>query len=281
MDPWQVTVVGLFGLLVGSFLNVVIYRVPRGESVVRNGSHCTSCGHQLAWYENLPVLSWIALRGRCRVCKSSISRRYPLVELGTAVLFALAAARVDRWLELVAYLVAFGGLIALATIDIDLRRVPVAVLYPTLVATTVLMTAAAAVDGRWDDLARALIGAAIGFSVLRLIHLAAPRGMGYGDVRLASLCGLLLGWNGLAYVAVGLYGAFLLGAVIGVALIAVGRGRFGKAIPFAPYLAAGAILASLYGDPIVDKVKAVWSGSETTSSLVITMLRAPASWSAD
>ena len=121
-----------------------------------------------------------------------------------------------------------------------------------------MLAIAAGVDDRWDDLARAIVGAAIGFALLRLIHLVSPRGMGYGDVRLAILCGLVLGWHGLTYVIVGLYTAFVLGAVVGVILIAVGRGKFGKSIPFAPYLAAAAIYVSLYGEPLARVTKKLW-----------------------
>lgn len=260
MDLWVVTASGLLGLLVGSFLNVVIYRVPRGESIISPGSRCTNCGHELTWFENIPVIAWISLCARCRACKSSISIRYPLVEVATGALFALTAARIDRWAELAAYLVAVAGLLALSAIDIDVQRVPVAVLYPTLGATAVLLAIAAGVDDRWDDLVRAIVGAAIGFALLRLIHLASPRGMGYGDVRLAILCGLVLGWHGLTYVIVGLYSAFVLGAVVGVIVIAAGRGKFGRAIPFAPYLAAAAIYVSLHGEPLAEATKKIWRG---------------------
>lgn len=258
MNVYEIAGVGLFGSLIGSFLNVVIHRVPNGESIVAPGSRCPKCGHELAWFENIPVFAWVALRARCRTCQAPISARYPLVEMGTAALFALAAARIDRWVELAAYLVAFAGLFALSVIDLDTQRVPVAVLYPTMAGTAALLAVASGVDDRWDDLARALAGAAIGFAVLRLIHLASPRSMGYGDVRLAILCGLILGWHGLTYVIVGLYGAFVLGAVVGVLLITIGRGKFGKAIPFAPYLAAGAAYVSLYGEPLADLTKKLW-----------------------
>jgi leader peptidase (prepilin peptidase) / N-methyltransferase len=261
MDLWEIGAVGLFGLLVGSFLNVVIYRVPRGESIVAPGSRCTNCGHELSPLENVPVLAWIVLRARCRKCKSPISVRYPLVEVATAALFALAATRIDHWVELAAYVIAFAGLLALSVIDIDVQRVPVSVLYPTLAGTAVLLGVAAGLDDRWDDLGRAFIGAAIGFALLRVIHLVSPRSMGYGDVRLAILCGLVLGWYGLTYVIVGLYGAFVLGTVVGVMLIALGRGKFGKAIPFAPYLALGAVYVSLYGEPLADATQKLWGGS--------------------
>jgi leader peptidase (prepilin peptidase)/N-methyltransferase len=258
MEPWEIGAAGLFGLLVGSFLNVVIYRVPRGESIVSPGSRCTNCGHELSWFENVPVVAWIALRARCRVCKAAISVRYPVVELATGTLFLLAATRIDHWAELGAYLVAFAGLLALSAIDIDVQRVPVSVLYPTLAATTILLATAAGVGDRWDDLGRALIGGAIGFAVFRLIHLASPRSMGYGDVRLAILCGVVLGWHGLTYVIVGLYGAFVIGALVGVVLIVLGRGKFGKAIPFAPYLAVAAVYVSLYGEPLANGTRKIW-----------------------
>jgi leader peptidase (prepilin peptidase)/N-methyltransferase len=204
----------------------------------------------------------MALRGKCRTCKSAISVRYPIVELGTALLFSLTAARFEGWFELGAYLIAFSGLVALSAIDIDVQRVPVTVLYPTLVVTAALLVAAAFADDRWPDLGRAAAGAAIGFVTLRLIHLVSPRSLGYGDVRLAVLCGLVLGWKGLGFVALGLYGAFVLGAVIGVILIALGRGKFGRAIPFAPYLAAGAIAVSLFGGPLVDASRELFDRSD-------------------
>jgi leader peptidase (prepilin peptidase)/N-methyltransferase len=257
----QVTAVVLAtvgGLLVGSFLNVVIARVPLGQSVVQPASHCFSCGTDIAWYDNAPVLSWVVLRGRCRTCRAPVSVRYPVVEAGCGLLFALVAARVGPHADLPALLVAAAGLLALAVIDLDTKRLPDAVLFPTLVATAGLLVLAAVVDDRGDDLARAGIGLGIGFVALLAIHLIRPDGMGFGDVKLAALCGLVLGWYGLTEVVLGLYGGFVLGALAAAGLIAMGRTGFGRTIPFGPFLALGAVLTVLAGDPLADAIRAFW-----------------------
>jgi leader peptidase (prepilin peptidase) / N-methyltransferase len=242
----------VLGLLIGSFLNVVIYRVPAGESVAQPPSHCPVCEAQLAWYDNVPVVSWVVLRAQCRQCKTSISARYPLVEAGCAALFAVMAARIGWEPELAAYLVASAAMLALAFIDIDTKRLPDVIVLPTTAVTAVLLVVAAAVDDQWGDLGRAFIGAAIAFAALFLVHFVRPDGLGFGDVKLALLCGLLLGWFGLADLALGLYAGFLLGAIVGVALITLGRTRFGRAIPFGPFLVAGTLLMVLAGEPLAD-----------------------------
>jgi leader peptidase (prepilin peptidase)/N-methyltransferase len=140
-------------------------------------------------------------------------------------------------------------MLALAVIDLDTKRLPDVIVLPVTIATAVLLAVVAAVDDQWADFGRAAIGAALGFVALFAIHLARPDGLGFGDVKLALLCGLLLGWFGLADVAIGLYGGFVLGAVVGVALIAVGRARFGRAIPFGPFLVVGTLLMVLVGEP--------------------------------
>jgi leader peptidase (prepilin peptidase)/N-methyltransferase len=243
------------GLLVGSFLNVVIARVPAGESVVHPPSHCPKCGTELAPYDNIPVVSWLLLRARCRTCRAPISARYPLVEAGTALAFGVVAARIEWEPELAAYLVATAGLTALACIDIDTKRIPNVILYPLTAAVAALLVIAAAVDDRWDDLGRAGIGAAIGFGALFVIHFVRPDGMGFGDVKLAFLCGGLLGWFGLAEMVVGLYGGFVLGAVVGVVLIASKRASFGRTIPFGPFLVLGTMLTVIAGGPAADAMR--------------------------
>jgi leader peptidase (prepilin peptidase)/N-methyltransferase len=247
------------GLLVGSFLNVVIARVPVGESVVHPPSHCPKCGTELAPYDNIPVLSWLMLRAKCRTCRAPISARYPLVEAGTALAFGLVAARIGWEPELAAYLVATAGLISLAFIDIDTKRIPNVILYPLTAVVAVLLVVAAAVNDQWDDLARAGIAAAIGFGALFLIHFVRPDGMGFGDVKLAFLCGGLLGWFGLTEMIVGLYGGFVLGAVVGVLLIASKRASFGRTIPFGPFLVLGTLLTVIAGDPVADAMRDFFS----------------------
>jgi leader peptidase (prepilin peptidase)/N-methyltransferase len=250
-----VAAAAVLGLLIGSFLNVVIHRVPAGLSVVTPGSRCPVCERDIEWYDNVPVLSWIALRARCRNCRTRISIRYPLVELACGALFAAVAARIGWEPELAAYLVASAAMLALAVIDLDTTRLPDVLVLPTTLATAVLLAVAAAIDDQWADFGRAALGALIGFVALLAIHLVRPDGLGFGDVKLALLCGLLLGWFGLADVAIGLYGGFVLGAVVGVALIAAGRARFGRAIPFGPFLVVGTLGMVLVGDPLADAVR--------------------------
>src|SRR5437764_6252887 len=205
---------GVFGLAVGSFLNVVIYRVPRKESVVRPRSRCPGCGTQLAERDNIPVVSWVLLRGRCRTCGEAISGRYPLVELGTAALFVAAALRFGLDWVLPAYLVFFASLVVITFIDLEHYIIPNRVLYPTLFVAIPLLVIAAAAQGEWDKLARAIIGAAVAWVFFLILHLVSPRGMGFGDVRLSFLLGLFLGWLDLRHVFLGVVFGFLLGSVV-------------------------------------------------------------------
>jgi leader peptidase (prepilin peptidase)/N-methyltransferase len=248
---WAAGVGGL-GLAVGSFLNVVIWRVPRRESLVRPGSRCPHCGAPVRRRDNVPLLSWVALRGRCRACRETIGWRYPLVEAGTAVLFGALAWHFEAHLELVGFLVLAATLVAVGVIDLEHYIVPNRILWPVSVASVAFLAAVAVTQGRGDDLATALLGAVGAFATLFLVHLASPRGMGMGDVKLAFLLGLYLGWIDGGHVALGLFAGFLLGAVAGVVLIATGlRGRRDP-VPFAPFLGAGTLVAVLYGGAILD-----------------------------
>ena len=247
-----VLVMFVLGLIVGSFLNVVIYRVPAKRSIVTPRSACPGCGTELANRDNVPVLSWLVLRGKCRTCSTAISARYPLVELGTGIAFALLAVRFGVDAALPAFLFLTAGLIALSAIDLDTYLLPKAVVWPTLILTSLSLLVAAAVTPDWRGAAEAVAGGLIAFAVLFVIHFISPRGMGFGDVRLAGLLGVALGWIELPVVAVGLFLAFLLASVLGVALIALGvRGRKDK-VPFGPFLALGAYFAFFVGTPIID-----------------------------
>ena len=239
----------LFGLCLGSFVNVVAWRVPRHESLNHPPSHCPRCDHQLAWWENVPLVSWLALRARCRGCAQPISGRYPLVELAGGALCGLATLHAGPALPAVA--VGFVTLLALSLIDLDCRRVPNRVLGAGLALTALLFLGAAAASGEWDDLARAGAGGLIGVALLGAIHLASPRGMGLGDVKLAALCGLLLGWGGLRLVFAGLFAGFLFGAVVGVTLMVAGRAGRKSALPFAPFLAGGTVAVVVLGPAIL------------------------------
>ncbi len=240
------------GLLVGSFLNVVIWRVPRGESVVSPPSHCPTCGRGLRWRDNIPVLSWILLRGRCRDCGEPISRRYPLVELATAAVFAAMAAAIglDAALPAFLYLAAIG--VALWMIDIDVKRLPDAIVLPSYAVGIVLLGIAALATGRWDDLVRALIGMVALYGFYFVLAFAYPAGMGFGDVKLAGVLGLYLGWLGWAELVVGGFLGFLLGGLVGLGLLMTRRAGRKSQIPFGPYMLAGAFISILWGGALAD-----------------------------
>ena len=245
-------VCGLFGLLVGSFLNVVVWRVPRHESIVRPGSHCPSCDTELGAIENVPVLSWVALRGRCRHCGARISVRYPLVELLTAALWVGLAQRFGSTWELPPYLALAAGLVALSLIDLDHFLLPNRVLYPTGFLMAGLFVIPAVVDAQGSDYLRAVGGGAAAFAVFFVIHVVSPRGMGFGDVRLSFVLGFALGWLSWGHVYLGLFLGFLLGAVIGSALIALRLRTRKDHVPFGPFLAAGALIAIFWGTQLLD-----------------------------
>jgi leader peptidase (prepilin peptidase) / N-methyltransferase len=242
----------LLGLLIGSFLNVVIWRVPRKESVVAPSSHCPGCGNPIAPRDNVPVLSWLVLRGRCRHCRKRISVRYPLIELACAVLFAAIGARfADSW-ALPAFLIFGAGLLAISVIDLEHYIIPNRIVYPLGFVGLPLLALGAGLEGHWWWFARGLIGAACAFVALFTIHFVSPRGMGFGDVRLSFILGLYLGFLGAADVMFGLFLGFLYGAVIGVVLMASGKRGRRQHIPFGPFLAAGALTIVLVGGPIID-----------------------------
>jgi leader peptidase (prepilin peptidase)/N-methyltransferase len=242
----------LLGLMVGSFLNVVVYRVPRRESVVRPRSRCPGCGTQLAERDNVPVLSWLLLRGRCRTCSTPISARYPLVELLTAVVFGGLGARFGADWALPAFLVLAAGLLAVSFIDLEHFIVPNRVLLVVLALGVPLLAVAAAGGDGWLDVRDSVLGGAIAFGLLLVINLINPRGMGMGDVKLVGVEGLFLGVLGIGHVLLALFLGFLLGAVGGVVLLATGvRGRKDH-IPFAPFLAAGALLSLVVGSGVLD-----------------------------
>ena len=240
----DLVLIGVFGLLVGSFLNVVIHRLPRGESLLRPASRCPSCGTPIKPYDNIPVVSWLALRGRCRNCGAAIGVRYPLVEALTAAAFvgAALARGVDDdlavWLPFVAVLIAVAG------IDLDHRIIPNKILLPAAV-----WGLAATIAFRPDNIDDSLIAGGIAFAALLLAALAYPAGMGMGDVKLAGVMGIYLGSG----VAPAMLAAFLAGSVVGVAIIArEGRDARKKGVPFGPFLALGGIVGVYAGPELVD-----------------------------
>ena len=242
-------VVAVLGLTVGSFLNVVIHRVPRGESLVRPGSHCPHCAAPVRRRHNVPVLGWLLLRGRCADCAAPISVRYPLVEAGTAALFVAVTARFGFSPALPAYLYLAAIAIALALIDLDVRRLPDRIVLPSYGIAGVLLLPAALAGGGWSPVLRGLAAAALLYSFYWLLW-RIPRGMGKGDVKLAPLLGLYLGWLGGSAVAVGAFAGVLLGGLAGVVLLATRRAGRKSRVPFGPYMLTGTFLAVFAAAPI-------------------------------
>lgn len=254
MRTFAYVAIALLGLAVGSFLNVVIYRAPRGESLVRPRSHCPRCGHEIENRDNVPVLSWVLLRGRCRNCGEPISVRYPLVELATALLFLGAAWRLGLSWSLPAYLTWLAGLLALALVDLELLKLPRSIVYVTLILTTALLLLASGATHDWHRLTIAVLCAVAWFVLFFAMNFASPRILGFGDVRLAPLLGLALGWLGVGHVIVGFFLANLIGAVIGITLIALGKMKRDQPIPYGVFLAAGAMAAFYEGPSLVSLI---------------------------
>ena len=240
----EVVVAGLFGAVIGSFLNVVAHRVPLGESLVSPGSRCPECEAPVKPYDNIPVVSWLVLRGRCRNCGTRISPRYPLVELVTALVFAAVVAVRGFDNDLVLELPFVSALIALAAIDFDHKLLPNKIVYPLAVYGVI---ATLLVDQ--DDLVENLIAGAGAFAFLLLAVIAYPRGMGMGDVKLAGAMGLYLGLS----IIPALLTAFLSGSVVGVFILArEGAAGRKKAVPFGVFLALGGIVGVLAGPELID-----------------------------
>lgn len=236
---------GLLGLNIGSFLNVVVHRVPAGESVVHPPSACPKCGHAIRTRHNIPVLGWLVLRGRCFDCGEPISGRYPLVEAGTGVAFALVALRLgvdEQGLRLLPAYLAFAGIgIALALIDFDVKRLPDVIVLPSYPVLAALLL----IGGDGDVLLRALLGAAILGAFYFAVWFIAPGGMGFGDVKLAGLVGGMTAYLTWGSFLVGAFMGFLLGAVAGVLLMASGKAGRKTAVPFGPFMILGAWTAIL------------------------------------
>jgi leader peptidase (prepilin peptidase)/N-methyltransferase len=245
----RVALFAVLGLIVGSFVTVLIHRVPRRESIVRPGSRCPACGTPLRAIDNVPVLSYLFLRGRCRACSEPISIAYPLVELGAAALF-IAAALVYEDLFRAALVAPFlGVMLAIAIIDARFRIVPNRIVYPALL----LFAGAVAIGdlaGARVDAPRAALGLLAYSLPLFLLAFAAPHGMGMGDVKLVALIGLVLGSLGLAYVGAAAGIGIMAGGIGAVIALAVFRYGRKQQIPFGPFLAAGGVVAALAGSQI-------------------------------
>lgn len=252
MTAGIIAISAVLGLVIGSFLNVVIWRVPRGESVVNPPSHCPGCDKQIRAYDNIPVLSWLILRGRCRDCHTRISARYPAVEALTALLFALMAWKFGASWELPAYLYLVAVGVALAFIDFDTKRLPDKLTLPSYAVLGALLALPATLEPDWASYLQAWLGALALFGFYFILALIYPAGMGFGDVKLAGVLGLALGWLGWGVLVVGGFLGFMLGGLVGAMILLTGRGGRKTAIPFGPFMIAGALLAILIGEPIAN-----------------------------
>jgi leader peptidase (prepilin peptidase)/N-methyltransferase len=248
LDPAQLTILLLLGLAVGSFLNVCIHRIPLGQSLTMPPSRCPGCDYRLRWFDNIPVVSYILLRGRCRSCRMPISLRYPLVELTTMVLFAVHG-EVFGWSALLVPRLLFAcAMVVLFAIDLEHQLLPNVITLPGiaigLISSAVLPPA----------LVDAIIGVLVGGGVLWLIgeayfRYSGQEGMGGGDVKMLAMIGAFLGWK---LVLVTLVLSSVAGSLIGVLVIAVKRGGMKYALPYGTFLALGALIASLVGNQIVN-----------------------------
>ncbi|MDX6380563.1 MAG: leader peptidase (prepilin peptidase) / N-methyltransferase [Rubrobacteraceae bacterium] len=236
-------VVGLFGLVMGSFLNVVIHRVPLRQSIIWPSSRCLSCGTDIPAHDNIPVLSYLILRGRCRNCKARISPRYPVVEVLTGLLFGLAAYEFGLSLALVSALVLISVLVVLAGTDLEHRLLPNVVVGPAAVVGFALSVAGD--PGRWWVYLVSAVGVAAGLFALALAY---PGGMGMGDVKMGGMLGAFLG----LYAALAVFVGAVVGAIIGGILIATSRIQRQSALPFGVFLALGGGLTLFAGQEVWD-----------------------------
>ena len=274
---YAVILLGVLGAAIGSFLNVVVYRVPQGLSIVHPPSACPACGHAIRARDNVPVLSWLVLRGKCRDCRAPISARYPLVESGTAVFFVLVgwwelaglienpvsmistATAVSVALSLAAFLYLAAVSIALALIDLDVHRLPNKIVLPAYVVGAVLLGSAALITGDYDR----LIGAGIGLAALWLAYflmaILYPGGMGFGDVKLAGVIGIVLGWMGWGSLLIGAFAGFLTGAIGGLLMMAITRGGRKTMIPFGPFMLLGGAIGIGWGEQLAEAYLGLFS----------------------
>lgn len=232
------------GAVIGSFLNVVIVRLPRGESLVRPGSRCPACGTSIPWFDNVPVLSFLWLRGRCRACGQAISWRYPLVEASTAGLFGLAAWKLGPRLEALIPAWAFlAALVAVTAIDLEHQLIPDVITLPGIGAGFIASLANPSVG--WLD---ALLGIGAGGGLIFLVILVSRGGMGGGDMKLCAMMGAFLGYK-LALLAI--FSGVVLGGFLAAVLLTTGLKRRKDPIPFGPFLALGGVIALFMGEEIV------------------------------
>jgi leader peptidase (prepilin peptidase)/N-methyltransferase len=253
--PILLSLIASLGLATGSFLNVVIDRVPRGEPLLSPASRCPGCGRSIRGRHIIPVLGWLLLRGRCAGCAAPISARYPIVEVVTAGMFVAVTLQLShtRLLgALPAYLFFAAIGIALAVIDVDCHRLPNAIVLPAYPVVAILLTLSSAWTHDWAALARAGLGGIGLFGFYFFLAVVYPAGMGLGDVKLAGVLGGLLAYLSWSTLVIGAFGAFLLGGLAGLGVLISRRGGRKTQLPFGPFMIAGALVALFAAAPIMD-----------------------------
>jgi len=246
-ETFSLLAAGLFGLVVGSFLNVVIYRLPLGQSLATPPSRCRKCGYSLRWFDNIPVLSWVFLRGRCRKCGVSVSWQYPLVELITSVLFVLVVWLTPMGPLVASRLILVCILIALFGIDLEHQILPNSITLPGIVIGVLFSLIVP--PGIRDALIGALVGGGILYAIAGAYYLwRREEGMGMGDVKMLAMIGAFLGWKA---VLVTLILASFAGAFVGLGMMVVQRGSMKYALPFGTFLALGSLAAMFVGEPLI------------------------------
>lgn len=240
----------VFGLAIGSFLNVVIYRIPEGLSLMGR-SFCPKCQHRIREYDNVPVLGWLLLKGKCRDCQAPISPRYPLVEAFTGVAWAVLAYFVGYSWMLIPLLILLSCSIALAMIDFDTLRLPNSIVLFTTVTVAAGVIFASSMEGSYDNLIRASLGAVVsGLFYFVFWFFSGGRALGFGDVKLAPILGFVTAYYSWGTLVTATAAAWVLGAIVGVAGMALGKFTRGKQIPFGPYLLAGVWVGLAFGEMV-------------------------------
>jgi len=248
IDGWWYTAAAAFGALVGSFLNVCIYRLPRGESILWPGSHCPACAAPIAWYDNIPLLGYLSLFGRCRSCRSDIPIRYPVVEAANAAGYVIILAAFGLTWTAVLYCILFSALLVVTGTDLSHYMIPNVITWPGIALG--LIGAATVLPVSLTD---AFLGVAIGGGIIRFLVWVSPylfgrEGMGRGDVKLVAMIGAFLGWKpALLTIMVG----SLAGSIIGISLIVLGFMKREDYVPFGPYLVFGALISMFFAQPLL------------------------------
>jgi leader peptidase (prepilin peptidase)/N-methyltransferase len=236
-------IVFVFGLVIGSFCNVVVYRLPQGKSIIAPGSQCRSCASSIRPWDNIPLLSYFLLMGQCRFCKEPISIRYPLVECISGVLFVLVYLKFGLSMTFIVYVLLTSTLVIVALIDLDHKIIPNAITLPGMVIGLGLSIGALPISPLFS-----LCGLMIGGAIFYLIALVSKGGMGGGDIKLIAMIGAFLGLHGVLFT---IFASSLLGSVVGLMLILLGKKGRKDRVPFGPFLSCGAVLFMLSGDDLI------------------------------